>query len=682
MSSLLLGDSAMSRSWGFGVYAGGLYGGIGMETTEPLPTAAPDGVTTSSAAVPSEGAATRAEEIYEGGAAEDAGNGDDAGEAGNGADAKGEGGEEQSGRKRRRGQNKHRKAMKMDHKQNYCQAILSGRPCSYGDSCKYSHDLDAFKGEKRPDLEGACPLYAKRGYCKFGITCRFAKAHGPNPPTTCREEESNGLSLDVLLALRKRTYEFKRSEAYFKSIAGQKRIAKDEDDDFAQEPCADACAPGTEAPEGVAPGAVDEVTAGAVEDAAGDPAVDVPATVAQTAAVADSTTAADCTPAIAPAAAAESESSHMAVDGEVGALADKERKKIDFRNKLYLAPLTTVGNLPFRRVCKQLGCDITCGEMAMASNLLQGHKSEWALLRRHESEDIFGVQICGANEGVMTRCAELIRENTDVDFVDINCGCPIDLVFRAGAGSALLGRRTRLERIMKGMNAVLDRPLTIKVRIGIHDKAPPNTHTLMPLLRTWGAGLVTVHGRTREQRYSKLADWDYIGRCVQAGAPMPVYGNGDIMSPEDVAARDHSGVSGYMLARGALIKPWAFTEIKERRIWDISANERFDLMRDYANYGMEHWGSDEQGVEKTRRFLLEWMSFTHRYVPAGLLEQTQRMNLRPGPVVFRSDLESLLSSPRSSDWLKLSEMLLGPTPSNYQFVPKHKANSYDDAQQG
>jgi len=138
-----------------------------------------------------------------------------------------------------------------------------------------------------------------------------------------------------------------------------------------------------------------------------------------------------------------------------------------------------------------------------------------------------------------------------------------------------------------------------------------------------------------------------------------------------------------MIARGALIKPWIYTEIAERRHWDISATERFDMMKEYVNYGLEHWGADARGVETTRRFLLEWLSFTCRYVPIGLLEKMPPcINWRPQPYIGRSDLETKLGSNSPNDWIEISEMLLGKVPEGFDFMPKHKSASYEPAPAG
>ena len=142
------------------------------------------------------------------------------------------------------------------------------------------------------------------------------------------------------------------------------------------------------------------------------------------------------------------------------------KRSIDFAGKLYLAPLTTVGNLPFRRLCKEFGVDITCGEMAMATNLLQGQASEWALLRRHASEDIFGVQLAGNNAESMGRAAQLIDAEASVDFIDINMGCPIDVVCNRGCGAALGARPGRIQQIVRTMSEVMSMPLTMKIRMG------------------------------------------------------------------------------------------------------------------------------------------------------------------------------------------------------------------------
>jgi tRNA-dihydrouridine synthase 3 len=194
-----------------------------------------------------------------------------------------------------------------------------------------------------------------------------------------------------------------------------------------------------------------------------------------------------------------------------------------------------------------------------------------------------------------------------------------------------------------------------------------------------------VHGRSRLQRYQRLADWDYVRSVALAQdedlPKIPLIGNGDIFlytDYEEKTARE--GLSSTaMLARGALIKPWLPTEIKERRHWDISASERLDILKDFVRFGLTHWGSDQQGVDNTRRFLLEWLSFLHRYVPVGLMEGgcLQQMNQRPpAHMCGRSDLETLFLSSNPYDWIKIADMLLGPVPEGFRFEPKHKASSY------
>ncbi|KAI9291892.1 FMN-linked oxidoreductase [Neoconidiobolus thromboides FSU 785] len=355
----------------------------------------------------------------------------------------------------------------------------------------------------------------------------------------------------------------------------------------------------------------------------------------------------------------------------------KEKKLIDFRNKTYLAPLTTVGNLPFRRICKEFGVDITCGEMAMASNLLQGQKAEWSLVRKHKSEDLFGIQLAGNRPDYMIKCADLINQELEVDFVDINLGCPIDAVYKNGGGSALMGHTNKLGRMVRGMNTILDCPLTVKFRTGIyHEKKI--AHTIIPLFEEWGCSLGTLHGRSRQQRYTKLANWDYIKECHSLTNKMPLFGNGDILSYEDYNQKiQESLVDGIMVGRGALIKPWLFEEIKTQQYKDISSKERLDIIKKFCDYGLEHWGSDTMGVNHTRRFLCEWLSFLHRYIPVGLLQVLpQKINNRPPACFGRDDLETLMLSSKAEDWIKITEMYLGKSPADFAFIPKHKANSY------
>ncbi|KER31868.1 hypothetical protein T265_01957 [Opisthorchis viverrini] len=505
---------------------------------------------------------------------------------------------------------------------NQNNSTLVSRTCPFLEKgCRYSHDVGAALASKRPDISGSCPVLASLGRCVAGPFCRWASSHSmlnvsavvTNEVT---ESYNNSLTPEVRTLLYKRQYDFNRADA----ITRKHSSANKPHDNHS----------------------------GAVPN--GEPA--------------DSS---ELVPKIG-----------MITDEDLIKPRPREKKQIDFVNKLYLAPLTTVGNLPFRRICKRFGAEITCGEMALATQLLQGRQSEWALLRRHESEELFGVQLCGGHTDTMTRAAQLIDEQCEVDFIDVNCGCPIDMIWRKGAGSGLLQHGSRLESIVRGMDSVLTTAqVTVKLRSGVRE-GKNTAHQLIPGLRQAGVSLITIHGRSREQRYTKLADWDYVRQCAEIARPIPVFGNGDILSLEDyMTHKECSGVSGVMIARGALIKPWLFTEIRDCRTWDISASERLDILRDFSNYGLELWGSDTRGVETTRRFMLEWLSFLYRYIPYGILERVpQRINERPPAYFGRNDLETLMASENCADWIRISEMLLGPVPDGFTFTPKHKANAY------
>merc|ERR1712137_1187246 len=233
-----------------------------------------------------------------------------------------------------------------------------------------------------------------------------------------------------------------------------------------------------------------------------------------------------------------------------------------------------------------------------------------------------------------------------------------------------------LESICKSMIDVMEIPLTIKLRMGVQDKKPV-AHNLIPSLKEWGVSAVTLHGRSKEQRYTKAADFEYITQCANL-SPVPFICNGDTYSWQDaVKYREANPSKSIMIARGAIIKPWIFKEIKEQKDYDISGSERLDMIQDFVRFGLEHWGADQRGIENIRHFLLNWMSFLCRYVPVGIIEHFPvAINHRPPAFFGRDDRETLLSSTFVQDWIKISEMYLGPVSDDFSFVPKHRANSY------
>jgi tRNA-dihydrouridine synthase 3 len=289
-------------------------------------------------------------------------------------------------------------------------------------------------------------------------------------------------------------------------------------------------------------------------------------------------------------------------------------------------------------------------EMAYALQVVRNRPTELALLRRHDSETCFGVQLAAkrADSGVPAALAAVER---GAAFVDINCGCPIHDVVRRGMGAVLMQRPQALGRLLEEMVPQVPVPITVKLRLG-WSEGEKNVDEVARIAEESGARAITIHGRTREQRYSKAADWEAVQR-IAADRTVPVIGNGDILTwyeAEDLWQR--SGCASVMVGRGALIKPWIFQEIAERRAIEPSAEERVGIYRRLISFMKDHFRDDEKGRKRAMFFLPWHLGFLCRYRP--LPEERYREASREHPLMQtraadREDLsllEQLLRDPR------------------------------------
>jgi tRNA-dihydrouridine synthase 3 len=306
-----------------------------------------------------------------------------------------------------------------------------------------------------------------------------------------------------------------------------------------------------------------------------------------------------------------------------------------------MAPMTKGSNLPYRRLCVELGARVTISEMTVARRLKQRKKGEFALIRKFEGEPFFGVQLAGTNPEEIGWAAALV-EARGADLVDLNCGCPIDHFTHKGIGAALGRQPARIRRITEAMKkAVTTIPVTVKLRLGWNDEMR-NVLDQAQAAVDGGADALFVHGRTRSARYRFAADWDAIGSVV-AAVPVPVVGNGDILFPHDVEqARARSGAAGVMSARGVLIKPWLFREISEG-YRDLAAEERIAIYRRYVTLAREHWGADAHGLERVRQFTRWHIDFWHRYVPRREDGSYPSIQVRESERHYATPLDQLLA---------------------------------------
>ena len=234
---------------------------------------------------------------------------------------------------------------------------------------------------------------------------------------------------------------------------------------------------------------------------------------------------------------------------------------IEFRHGLFLAPMAGITDHPFRALCIECGAEGVTSELISAKGAVYGDKKTDSLARVYPDERIAAIQIFGSDPDIMAQAARLMLKFSP-DYIDINMGCPVPKLVKNGEGSALMRNPKLCESIVSAVAKAVNIPVTAKFRKACDDDCPENAIEVALACESGGAKAVFVHGRTRSQMYSGVADREIIKKVKQA-VRIPVIGNGDVSSYADfVSMKEETGCDGVMIGRGAYGAPWVFAEIK------------------------------------------------------------------------------------------------------------------------
>lgn len=232
---------------------------------------------------------------------------------------------------------------------------------------------------------------------------------------------------------------------------------------------------------------------------------------------------------------------------------------IELSAPLALAPMAGITDLPFRLICRRLGCGMTVSEMVSAKGLLYKNVKTTEMLRIDDGERPTAIQLFGSVPAELAEAARMV-EASGADMIDFNMGCPVPKIVNNGEGSALMKNPQLAHDILAAMVKTVKIPVTVKFRAG-WDDANRNAVEVARAVEAAGVSAVAVHGRTRQQFYEGKADWSIIADVKQA-VKVPVFGNGDIFTVADgLRMLEQTGCDGLMIGRGADGNPWLFTAL-------------------------------------------------------------------------------------------------------------------------
>ena len=294
--------------------------------------------------------------------------------------------------------------------------------------------------------------------------------------------------------------------------------------------------------------------------------------------------------------------------------------KVTLAHGLMLAPMAGVTDASFRAICRGAGAEYTVSEMVSAKALCYEQQGRAgaptrtaALCRFSEGEAPFAIQLFGSDPEYMARAAALIEsgeyrgatKGPSPAAIDINMGCPVQKVVSNGEGSALMKTPDLAAGIVSAIKKAVSLPVTVKIRAGWDDSSK-NAVEFAKRMEDAGADLITVHGRTRQQLYAPKSD-NAIIAAVKAAVKIPVIGNGDLFTAEDVRhILSETGCDGVMIARGALGNPFLFAEIlamlEHRTYVPPTVAERVNMALTHAHDMIEKKGA-RVGVAEARKHM-------------------------------------------------------------------------------
>jgi tRNA-dihydrouridine synthase B len=227
--------------------------------------------------------------------------------------------------------------------------------------------------------------------------------------------------------------------------------------------------------------------------------------------------------------------------------------------RYFMAPMAGITDTVFRSLIREMGAEVVISELLSSEGLVRGGQKTRDLMRFGENERPVGIQLFGSSVDTLVTATKIV-EQEGADFVDLNLGCPVKKVVCDGGGAAWLKDPVALGKLLAEMKKAIRIPLTIKVRTG-WDETSRNVKEIVQVAAASGVSWAAIHGRTRAQGYSGLADWELI-RSVSQTSPIPIIGNGDLLSASEATRRVSEGYAhAVMIGRGALKNPWIFQEI-------------------------------------------------------------------------------------------------------------------------